>query len=128
MKKLRITIGKKSYDVTVEVLDEGPAPVAAASQARGSVPAAAPPSEAASPAPTAPVATAPGGVPSPMAGVIKSILVKPGDEVQQGQELVILEAMKMENKVAAPHAGSVKSVEVSEGESVTEGQMLAVLE
>ena len=69
-----------------------------------------------------------GAVTTPMAGAIKSILVKQGDSVKQGQPLVILEAMKMENQITAPVPGSVKSVDVAEGDSVTEGQILLVLE
>jgi glutaconyl-CoA decarboxylase len=63
-----------------------------------------------------------------MAGAIKSVLVKQGDSVKQGQSLVILEAMKMENQITAPSAGTVSSVDVAEGDSVTEGQVLVVLE
>ncbi len=54
-----------------------------------------------------------GAVTSPMAGAIKSILVKEGDVVKQGQALVILEAMKMENQITAPVAGTVKSINVA---------------
>ena len=63
-----------------------------------------------------------------MAGAILTVLVKPGDSVKQGQPLVVLEAMKMENQITAPVAGTVKSVDVKEGESVGEGHVLVVLE
>ena len=63
-----------------------------------------------------------------MAGTIKSVLVKHGDSVKQGQPLVVLEAMKMENQITAPVAGRVKSVDVKEGESVQESHILLVLE
>ena len=62
-----------------------------------------------------------------MPGVVKSIEVKVGDNVTQGQTLLILDAMKMENKVAAPAAGPVKSIECATGDSVQEGQVLIVL-
>jgi biotin carboxyl carrier protein len=130
MKKLRITVGNKSYDVTVEDLSDadafpGPSPPPQASSAAPSAPTQAAPSAQAA-RPKLPVDA--GAVTTPMAGAIKSILVKQGDSVKQGQPLVILEAMKMENQITAPVPGSVKSVDVAEGDSVTEGQILLVLE
>jgi len=63
-----------------------------------------------------------------MAGAIKSLLVQRGDGVTKGQPLVILEAMKMENQIAAPAAGKVVSVEVTKGDMVQEGEVLLRLE
>jgi len=63
-----------------------------------------------------------------MAGVIRSLLIKPGDTVTRGQGMVVLEAMKMENQITAPVAGTVKSIDVAAGDSVIEGQVLVVLE
>lgn len=127
MKKLKITVGKKTYDVTVEVLDEGP-PQAPRLRAGSSVAAGAPAPGGASPAPTPAPAAAPGSVAAPMAGVIKAVQVKPGDEVKSGQVLVILEAMKMENQIASAQEGTVSRVEVAVGDSVVEGQTLVVME
>jgi biotin carboxyl carrier protein len=132
MKKLRITIGKKTYDVTVEVLDEGtPAEARPISQPASPSGAAsstsAPAPSGGQPARPAPAAEA-GAVISPMAGVVKSVLVKEGDDVEQGQTLLVLEAMKMDNRVNAPRAGSVAQVNVGEGQSVGEGESLVVLE
>lgn len=128
MKKLRITVGKKTYDVSVEVLGEEVPPVDRSSSHLGVKPASAP-REAAAPAPSAPPSShAAGSIPSPMAGVIKSILVKPGDEVAAGAVLVVLEAMKMDNKITATAAGTVASVNVQEGQSVHEGQDLVTIE
>jgi biotin carboxyl carrier protein len=127
MKRLRITVDDRTYDVTVEVLSEDmpqlpaaaiPAPLAAASSA-------APVSDAAAAKPATPAAA--GAITSPMPGVVKSIEVKVGDNVTQGQTLLILDAMKMENKVSAPTAGPVKSIECATGDSVQEGQVLIVL-
>lgn len=125
MKKLRITVGKKTYDVTVEVLsDETPQQAPIQSPRSNPVN---PTIEPSAPAkPRQPVAG--GSIVSPMAGVVKSILVSEGDDVQQGQELLVLEAMKMDNKVTAPRAATVASVDVAEGESVPEGHVLLVLE
>lgn len=131
MKKLRITIGNKSYDVTVEDLTEPetygarPAQAQPAPHAPLTNPA---PAAAARPSPRPQLPIDAGAVTSPMAGVIKSILVKAADPVKERQPLVVLEAMKMENQITAPAAGTVKSVDVAEGESVQEGQVLVVLE
>ncbi len=130
MKKLRITIGNKSYDVTVEDLTEDDSyqitnPVMA--RPAPTAPPSAPPSAtAATPRPQLPVDS--GAVTSPMAGAIKAVLVKAGDAVKQGQPLVILEAMKMENQITAPMAGTVQKVHVTEGESVQEAHVLVILE
>lgn len=131
MKKLRITIGKKTYDVTVEVLDEG-APAEARPISQPASPSGAAPPPSAAPAPSGghahPAPAEAGAVVSPMAGVVKSVLVKEGDDVEQGQTLLVLEAMKMDNRVNAPRAGSVAQVHVGEGQSVAEGESLMVLE
>ena len=63
-----------------------------------------------------------------MAGVVLSVLVEVGDKVEKGQPVVVLEAMKMENRVSATTSGTVKTVEVKKGESVLEGHVLVVLE
>ncbi|WP_444905866.1 sodium-extruding oxaloacetate decarboxylase subunit alpha [Microbulbifer sp. SSSA008] len=79
----------------------------------------------------APVASAPsvpatGGEPvnAPLAGNIFKVMVKPGDQVSEGQAVLVLEAMKMETVVSAPRAGNVASVAVKEGDSVAVGDAL----
>lgn len=62
-----------------------------------------------------------------MPGQVRKVLVSEGDAVERGQALVILEAMKMEIRIAAPHAGRVSKVPVSEGEVVDRGQVLVEL-
>ena len=64
---------------------------------------------------------------SPMAGVVQEILVEPGDEVEAGQVLMVVEAMKMQNDLHARRAGTVKAVYVSEGQRVEQGAPLLVL-
>lgn len=61
---------------------------------------------------------------APMPGAILDILVKEGDEVQQGQPLVILEAMKMENIIKSPGEGTVSKVNVKKGQNVEKGYAL----
>jgi acetyl/propionyl-CoA carboxylase alpha subunit len=62
-----------------------------------------------------------------MPGKIVRVLVKQGDEVKEGQGLLVVEAMKMENEVAAPSAGRVLELKVSPGEPVEAGATLAVI-
>jgi acetyl-CoA carboxylase biotin carboxyl carrier protein len=61
-------------------------------------------------------------------GTVWKIEVSPGDSVDEGDTVVILESMKMEMPVEAEDAGVVKEVKVEEGESVSEGDVLVVLE
>lgn len=64
---------------------------------------------------------------APMAGKIISLLVKEGDEVQRGQALLVLEAMKLENDILAPQDGKVEKVLVQVGKSVETGDELVVI-
>lgn len=66
-------------------------------------------------------------VTAPLAGKIWKILVKVGDQVQVEDELMILEAMKMENPVYAPVDGKITEVKVSEGDQVEPNQVLIVI-
>jgi len=64
---------------------------------------------------------------APMPGLVVAVPVAPGDTVHAGQELVILEAMKMENEIRTPQAGIVRAVHVAPGQKVEQGQTLAVV-
>ncbi len=75
----------------------------------------------------APVTQSGEGFPSPLAGNIFKVLVEPGQSVEEGETMIILEAMKMETAVNAPKAGTVVSVQVKEGDAVTVGQTLVTL-
>lgn len=68
-----------------------------------------------------------GVVKSVMPGIVVKLLVKEGDTVEKGQSLLILEAMKMQNEIAAPAAGVVKTLHVREREAVSSGAKLATL-
>ncbi len=61
-------------------------------------------------------------------GNVWKILKAPGDAVQEGEELMILESMKMEIPVEAPCPGRISEIRVQEGDSVEEGAVLAVIE
>jgi pyruvate carboxylase subunit B len=68
-----------------------------------------------------------GALTSPFRGMITQIKVKEGDEVKEGDTLMILEAMKMENPVGAPADGKVKKIVVHEGQSVNVGDILMII-
>lgn len=65
---------------------------------------------------------------SPMPGKVVAILVKEGDEVTEGQGLVVVEAMKMENELRSPKNGVVQSVKAAEGDAVDGGAVLCIVE
>ena len=132
MKKLRITVDGKVFDVSVELLDQvssttaapAPAPVAAPAPA-ASAPVAAP-APAPSPAPApAPAAAGAGDVPSPLAGKVVSLDVAAGAPVKAGDQILTLEAMKMNTIIYAPASGTLTAFCVNPGDTVQEGQALA---
>lgn len=65
---------------------------------------------------------------APMPGLIVRVLVSPGDTVQAGQGLIVMEAMKMENELRSSGAGRVKRIAVETGAAVEKGSMLVELE
>jgi acetyl/propionyl-CoA carboxylase alpha subunit len=73
-------------------------------------------------------AAGPAPLVAPMPGLIVRVNVKAGDKVGQGQGLVVMEAMKMENELRAQAAGTVKSVNVTPGTAVEKGTVLIEME
>lgn len=65
---------------------------------------------------------------APMPGLILEINVAVGQEVQEGQNLLILEAMKMENSFDSPRSGVIKAIAVEKGQAVDKGQLLIEFE
>ncbi len=126
--KLKITINDKSYEVDVEAVEpESPAP-----PPRGYAVESAPVRvAAAAPRPAAPVE---GPVDeekvcrSPVSGIVVRVAAQPGQSLQPGDILLVLEAMKMETNITAPVAGKVKAVKVGPGESVQSGQVVVEFE
>ncbi|MGE5602425.1 MAG: biotin/lipoyl-containing protein [Nitrososphaerales archaeon] len=68
-----------------------------------------------------------GAVRALMPGTVTSVRVQPGDRVDPGAVLLILEAMKMQNEIKAPHAGVVKRIAVAAGQTVNNGDVMVVL-
>jgi biotin carboxyl carrier protein len=65
---------------------------------------------------------------APLAGTILSVLVAPGAKIDRGDELLVIEAMKMENMVYAPCAGAISAIMVKAGDRVDAGDLLLVIE
>ena len=70
----------------------------------------------------------PGTVTAPLAGVVVEVHVQVGDEIEVGQSLLVLEAMKMQNEIHAPHAGTVTAVHFAAGERAEQGELLVEYE
>jgi biotin carboxyl carrier protein len=75
-----------------------------------------------------PRAAGPVGIRAPMPGRVVRVLVEAGQQVEAGQGLLVMEAMKMENELKAPRAGRVRDVQVGERQAVETGALLLVLE
>jgi biotin carboxyl carrier protein len=133
--KLKITVHGVAYEVDVEILDaeegfaqSGPLPpVGRAMPARSAT--------AGSPSPTqqraAKAATVTAGTSSllsPIAGTVLELECKVGDQVTEGQPLVLIEAMKMKTAVPSPGSGSIRAIHVAVGDTVREGQVLVEFE
>jgi len=142
-RKFRVTIGGTTYNVEVEeiggtaspaaaparVAAPAPAPVAAPAPAPAPVAVgpAAPPAEVISPKSSATPAGGGEVMRAPLPGMIVGVKVQVGQKVGPGDVVVVLEAMKMENDIAATAGGVVKQVMVDKGSSVALGDPLIVI-
>ena len=119
-----VTVNGTDYQVELE-----DAPAAPVQAAPATAPAAAP-AQAVPAAPAAPQPAASGAgkaVTSPLPGVIIAVKVNVGDSVKAGQEVAVLEAMKMENSIEAEHDGTVTAIHVAKGDSVLEGAAVVTI-
>ena len=130
MKKFNVTVNGTAYDVEVNEV-KAAAPAAAPKAAPAAAPKAAPKAAPApAPAPAAAAAPVPAGaetVKAPMPGKILSVAVSAGQAVKKGETLLILEAMKMQNEIAAPHDAVVAEVRVAANQTVSTGDDMVVL-
>ena len=127
--KYKLNLNGRTYEVEVELAEPmamqeyqtyAPAPAVVAAPVAEAAPS------------TAPVAAAPVAgdglrVDAPMPGTILKVNVAPGQAVKEGDVLLILEAMKMENEIMASKAGTVSQVLVSKGSTVETGAPLVVI-
>ena len=119
MKVYKVKVNGKVYEVELESVSEKAGNIAAP---------AAPAQPAAAPAAPQPVASGAGNEQkAPMAGTILDVKVSVGQQVNAGDVLFILEAMKLENEVVAEFSGVVKSIAVAKGTAVQNGQVLVVI-
>ena len=65
---------------------------------------------------------------APMPGLLVNVLVQPGDTIEAGRPLAVLQAMKMENELSLPFPGTVREVRVQPGQTVEQGQVLVVVD
>jgi methylmalonyl-CoA carboxyltransferase small subunit len=128
--KLKITVDGKTYEVDVEATEPEP-------RAPAHIPALAPPR--ATVAPVAPVAAAPqaDGAPvadegkvcrSPISGTVVRVTAQPGQAMQVGDVLLVLEAMKMETNITAPIAAKVARIDAKVGDAVRTGQVVVAFD
>lgn len=106
----------ETFEIWPEALGSGTA--LAASQPAPAAPASAPAARA------APSSSDASAVHAPIPGVIVSVSVQPGDQVSTGQELCVLEAMKMKNTIRAPRDGEIATVAMAVGQHVQHHQVL----
>ena len=130
-----VTVNGVSYNIEMEKPVATPKATPAPAPAPKAAPAAAPkaaPAPAPAPAPKAapaPAAAPAGGkaLKAPLPGVIKDIKVAVGDQVKEGQVVLILEAMKMENEIFAAEDGTVTAINTPQGTSVNTGDAIVTL-
>ena len=142
MQKLNFNINGKHYEATITEVEHNVAEVelngkkytidVERSEAVA-IPTIATPKAAAAAAPVAAAPAAPkaaagaNAIVAPLPGSVVSVSVKAGDAVKAGQQLAVIEAMKMENEILAPADGTVKAVHCSAGQAVQQGDALIEL-
>jgi glutaconyl-CoA/methylmalonyl-CoA decarboxylase subunit gamma len=138
--RFAVTVGNQSYEVTLAgdedlpgaTITPGIAPTHGGAAARQASPSAriaaraeestAAPADTSGAAPRRPASGGAGTLNAPMPGVIVELSVGPGDTVQRGQTIAILDAMKMQNNIKSPRAGTIAEVYVAVGQAVGHGE------
>lgn len=129
--KLKVTVDGRVYEVEVEVAPDPPQvlPTFMVQGATATIPVGvATPGAAAPPSSDGAVADESKVCRSPISGIVVKSNVRPGETIEQGDLLFVLEAMKMETEVTTPIAGKVAEVKVNMGDSVKSGQVVLVWE
>ena len=119
-----VTVNGTDYQVELENAQAAPVQTAPAA-APAAAPVQAAPAASAAPKPAA--SGAGKAVTSPLPGVIIAVKVNVGDSVKAGQEVAVLEAMKMENSIEATQDGTVTAIHVAKGDSVLEGAAIVTI-
>jgi len=117
--QLKVTVNGVEYDVEVEVEEEAPPMLGAIFMAGGSF--------NATPTHVQAVGPSTNGVQAPLSGTVARVLAEEGQEIAEGDVLIVLEAMKMETEITAPRSGTVSAVLVAAGDAVAGGQVLVEL-
>ena len=112
MKTYKVTVNGTAYDVTVEEISTGAEP-----QRPQAI-------QAPIAKPAAPSGTK---IVSPLPGVVLEVIVKAGDSVTQGQNIAVIEAMKMENEIKSTHSGTVTAINSPKGTAVAVGDVLITI-
>ncbi len=130
LRKFKINVNGKSYEVEVEEMLDGSAPINRNVQTADLVQ-----PQSNSPVQPQAVQTKTSAVPAtatsvkaPMPGTIMSVNVNQGDTINEGEVICILEAMKMENEIMAPKSGKVVALNITKGASVNSDDILAAIE
>jgi len=137
--KYNVQVGEKTFEVEIEDLNARPVIARVAGEVFEVSPEQRVAAQVAAPAPVAEkkafVAAAPVSVTSsgnalvsPLPGTVVEVFVKPGEKVEAGQVLLIIEAMKMKNSIRSVRTGLVKSIPVSAGQTVAHKQVLVEFE
>lgn len=127
--KLKITVENKVYEVEVEASEPEQQQRPPAGYQIQSAPARVPASAPSAPAPAAePVANEDKVCRSPISGIVVKVAAQVGQQLQPGDTMLILEAMKMETNITAPAAGKISKINVGAGDGVQAGQVLVEFE
>ena len=123
-RRFNVYVGDSFFEVEVDPVGGGPP---AALPTRSTTPSAAPTAPA-PPTQTDVVAEGETAIRSPMPGILLSLAVEEGQQIEAGEPLLVLEAMKMQNTIPSPVNGTVKSLPVAPGTQVVRDQVLATIE
>jgi methylmalonyl-CoA carboxyltransferase small subunit len=126
--KLQINIDGKDYEVDVEVAEQESAATYARLHSVESAATQAPHAAAAAPTAVETLVKEEKVCRSPVSGIVASVAAQPGQTLQVGDVLLVLEAMKMETQVSAPVSGKVAAIKVKPGDTVQSGQILVEFE